>query len=162
MQIAQDSVVLIHYTLTSDEGETLDTSRETGEPLAYLHGHFNIVPGLENALAGLKVGDKKQVKVSPEEGYGPVQADAIHKVPQGEFPAEIPREVGLQIFAEGPGGQHFPLWIVGVDDEFITVDGNHPLAGKNLNFDVEIVEVRAASAEELEHGHVHGPGGHQH
>lgn len=162
MQIGQDSVVIMHYTLTSDEGEVLDSSREGGEPLAYLHGHFNIVPGLENALAGKGVGDKVVVRVEPEEGYGPHQADAIHKVPQAEFPEEIPREVGLQIFAEGPGGQHFPLWIIAFDDDHITVDGNHPLAGKHLNFDVEIVEVRAATEEELAHGHVHGPGGHHH
>lgn len=162
MTIAADKVVLIHYTLKNDDGEILDSSQEGGEPLAYLHGHQNIVPGLEAALEGLKVGDSKDVVVSPEEGYGPRMDEAIQKVPQAEFPTEIPREVGLQIFAEGPGGQHFPLWIVAIDDDFVTVDGNHPLAGQTLNFSVEVVEIRDASAEELEHGHVHGPGGHEH
>lgn len=161
MQISADKVVLINYTLTDDAGEILDSS-EGQEPLPYLHGHGNIVPGLEAGLEGLKVGDKKQVTVAPEDGYGEPSDDAIHKVPQSEFPAEIPREVGLQIFAEGPGGQNFPLWIKEVDDEFITVDGNHPLAGTTLHFDVEVVEVRDASEEELAHGHVHGPGGHEH
>ena len=162
MQIAPDTVVLIHYTLTSDEGEVLDSSRQGGEPLPYLHGHNNIVPGLENALTGLVVGDKRQVKVSPEDGYGQPNPDMVQKVPQSDFPAEIPREVGLQIFAEGPGGQHFPMWITAFDDDHVTVDGNHPLAGKNLNFDIEVVEVRKATDEERAHGHVHGPGGHDH
>lgn len=162
MQISADKVVLIHYTLTNNAGEVLDSSAESGEPLAYLHGHFNIVPGLESELEGLSAGAKKKVVVAPEDGYGLPSDDAIHKVPQSEFPAEIPREVGLQIFAEGPGGQHFPLWIKAVDDAFITVDGNHPLAGETLNFDVEVVEVRDASEEEIAHGHVHGPGGHEH
>lgn len=161
MSIAANKAVAIHYTLKNDDGEILDSSEGT-DPLMYLHGHQNIVPGLEAALEGLAVGDKKHVRVSPEQGYGERMDEAIQKVPQSEFPAEIPREIGLQIFAEGPGGQHFPLWITAIDDDVVTVDGNHPLAGQALNFDIEVVEIRDASEEELAHGHVHGPGGHEH
>lgn len=161
MIIKADTVVSIHYTLTDDAGEVLDSSKGS-DPLQYLHGHMNIVPGLEKELEGLAIGDTKQVVVSPEEGYGPVMPEAIQKVPQADFPADIPREIGLQVMAEGPGGQPFPLWIVDIDDDHVTVDGNHPLAGKNLNFDVEVVDVRDATADELAHGHAHGPGGHHH
>lgn len=161
MQIAANKVVLIHYTLRDDKGEILDSS-DGNDPLAYLHGHQNIVPGLESELEGLSAGASKNVTVAPEDGYGKRREDAVQQVPLDEFPEEIPREVGLQIFAEGPDGEHFPLWIKDVDDKNITLDGNHPLAGETLHFDVSVVEVRDASAEELAHGHVHGPGGHHH
>lgn len=161
MQISADKVVYFHYTLRDDEQKVLDSS-DGNDPLPYLHGHQNIVPGLESELEGLSVGDKKKVTVPPEQGYGERRDDAVQTVPVSELPDEIPREVGLQIFAEGPDGQHFPLWITAVTDETVTLDGNHPLAGKTLHFDVEITEVRAAEAEELEHGHVHGVGGVEH
>lgn len=161
MTITANKVVSIHYTLKDDAGETLDSS-SGGDPLSYLHGHMNIVPGLESQLEGLSLGATKSVVVSPEEGYGPRMEEAIQKVPQAEFPTEIPREIGLQIMAQGPDGQPFPLWIIGVDDDHVTVDGNHPLAGQNLNFEVEVVDIRDATPEELEHGHAHGPGGHEH
>lgn len=161
MQISADKVVYFHYTLRDDEQKVLDSS-DGNDPLPYLHGHQNIVPGLESELEGLSVGDKKKVTVPPEQGYGERSDDAVQTVPITDLPDEIPREVGLQIFAEGPDGQHFPLWITAVTDETVTLDGNHPLAGQTLHFDVEITEVRAAEAEELEHGHVHGPGGAEH
>lgn len=161
MQISADKVVYFHYTLRNDEGEVLDSS-DGKDPLPYIHGHQNIVPGLEKELEGLAVGDKKNVTVPPALGYGERRDDAVQTVPLAEFPEEIPREVGLQIFAEGPDGQHFPLWIAAVGDDNITLDGNHPLAGQTLHFDVEITEIRAAEEEELAHGHVHGPGGVEH
>jgi len=161
MQISADKVVYFHYTLRNDAGEVLDSS-DGMDPLPYIHGHANIVPGLEKELEGLSVGDKKSVKVPPEEGYGERQEDATQEVPFDEFPEEIPREEGLQIFAESPDGQHFPLWITEVKENSVVLDANHPLAGETLHFDVEIVEVRAADEEELAHGHVHGPGGHEH
>lgn len=161
MQISADKVVYFHYTLRDDAGKVLDSS-DGNDPLPYLHGHQNIVPGLESELEGLSVGDKKNVTVAPEQGYGERRDDAVQTVPVTELPDEIPREVGLQIFAEGPDGQHFPLWITAVSEETVTLDGNHPLAGQTLHFDVEITEVRAAEAEELAHGHVHGPGGAEH
>lgn len=161
MQISADKVVLFHYTLRNDADEVLDSS-EGKDPLPYLHGHQNIVPGLESALEGLSVGDKKLVTVPPEQAYGERRDDAVQNVPLTELPEEIPREEGLQIFAEGPDGQHFPLWITAVNEDTVTLDGNHPLAGQTLHFDVFIAEVRAAEPEELEHGHVHGPGGVEH
>lgn len=161
MQISADKVVYFHYTLRNDAGEVLDSS-DGNDPLPYIHGHQNIVPGLESELEGLSVGDKKLVIVSPDQGYGERHPDATQEVPLSDFPEDIPREEGLQIFAEGPDGQHFPLWITEVKANSVVLDGNHPLAGETLHFDVEIVEIRAAEEEELAHGHVHGPGGHEH
>ena len=161
MQIANDKVVAIHYTLTNTAGETLDSSVERGEPLAYLHGHGNIIPGLENALLGKAAGDKLNVEVAPGEGYGERHDQLIQQVPRSAFEGVDHLEPGMQFQAEtGMGVRLFTITDVG-DDE-VTIDGNHPLAGETLHFAVEITEVRDASAEEIEHGHVHGEGGHHH
>lgn len=157
--IADGDVVLFHYTLTNDDGEVMDTSRTRGEPLPYLHGASNIVPGLEKELTGKSVGDTLQVKVAPEEGYGPHNGMDPQPVPRGEFPGEIPLQPGVQIMAQGPDGQPFPLWIAKVDDEHVHLDTNHPMAGKTLNFDVEIMRIREATDDEKSHGHPHGPDG---
>ncbi len=160
MQVADNKVVLIHYTLTNADGEVLDSSAG-GEPLAYLHGKGNIVPGLENALTGKQVGDKQQVEVSPEEGYGLPNEELIQEVERNLFDGIDNIEVGMQFMAQTPWGEQ-PVVVTAVSDETVTVDGNHPLAGEVLNFDVEVAEVRDASEEELEHGHAHGAGGHHH
>ncbi|MBN3561654.1 FKBP-type peptidyl-prolyl cis-trans isomerase [Aliamphritea spongicola] len=160
MQVADNKVVLIHYTLTNAAGEVLDSSAG-GEPLAYLHGKGNIVPGLENALTGKQVGDKQQVEVSPEEGYGQPNEELIQEVERNLFDGIDTIEIGMQFMAQTPWGEQ-PVVVTAVTDETVTVDGNHPLAGDVLNFDVEVVEVRDASEEELEHGHAHGAGGHHH
>lgn len=161
MQVAENTVVSIHYTLTNNAGETLDSSVERGEPLAYLHGHGNIIPGLENALLGKAAGDKMDVTVAPEEGYGERHDQLIQQVPRTAFEGVDTLEPGMQFQAEtGMGPRLFTITEVGGEE--VTVDGNHPLAGETLNFAVEITDVREASAEELEHGHVHGPGGHEH
>ena len=161
MQIANDLVVAVHYTLTNAAGDTLDSSVERGEPLAYLHGHGNIIPGLENALLGKAAGDKLNVEVQPEEGYGERHEQLIQQVPRSAFEGVDHLEPGMQFQADTGAGVRL-FTITQVADEEVTIDGNHPLAGEVLTFAVEITDVREASAEELEHGHVHGEGGHQH
>jgi len=161
MTISENSVVAFHYTLTDDEGNTIDSSAG-GEPLHYLHGAGNIIPGLEKELVGKNVGDNLQVKVAPAEGYGEVIAEMVQQVPAAAFQGAPELEVGMQFEAATQDGGRVPVTITAIEGDTVTVDGNHPLAGKHLNFDVTIESVREASAEELEHGHVHGPGGHHH
>ncbi len=158
--ISAGKVVFFHYTLTNDAGETIDSSRG-GNPLPYLHGAGNIVPGLEKQLEGLAVGAKLQADVSPEEGYGVRRGEPM-PVPRDQFPADVNLQPGMQFFAEDPNGNHFPLWIAQVGEDTVLVDPNHPLAGENLHFDVEIMSLRDASDEEKEHGHPHLPGMPQH
>ncbi|SDK81560.1 FKBP-type peptidyl prolyl cis-trans isomerase /Apo-metallochaperone SlyD [Modicisalibacter muralis] len=160
MQIAQNSVVAFHYTLTNDEGEVLDSS-EGREPLTYLHGAGNIIPGLEKELEGRENGEKLQVAVSPEEGYGETQPSLVQEVPRESFQGVESIEPGMQFQAQTQGGP-LMVTVTKVEGDTVVVDGNHPLAGQKLNFDVEIAEVREATPEEAEHGHVHGEGGHQH
>jgi len=161
MLVAQDKVVLIHYTLTNDSGAVIDSS-SGGEPLAYIHGQGNIIPGLEKALEGKQQGDKVSVKVDPKEGYG-VRDDAlVQSVPRRSFGGVPNIQPGMQFQAQTSQGHTRVVTVTAIKGDMVTVDGNHPLAGENLHFDVEITEVREASAEELEHGHVHGPGGHHH
>jgi FKBP-type peptidyl-prolyl cis-trans isomerase SlyD len=156
MQIAKHKVASIHYTLTNNEGEILDTSKGR-EALHYIHGIGNLIPGMEEGLEGKVKGDKFDIKVSPEKGYGTKEAEMIQKVPRSAFGAQ-PVEVGMQFQTDN--GQTVTITDVGLNE--VTVDGNHPLADVHLNFDVEIMDVREATAEEIEHGHVHGPEGHHH
>lgn len=160
MQIAENTAVTFHYTLTSDAGEVIDSSAGR-EPLAYLHGAGTIVPGLESAMEGRAPGDRFEVKVSPEEGYGPRHEGMIQAVPRSAFQGVERIEVGMQFQARGPQGA-MSVTVTEVSEEQVTVDGNHPLAGQNLNFAIEVVSVREASSEEIAHGHIHGPGGHEH
>ncbi len=161
MRIGKDTVVSIEYTLKDDAGEVLDSS--VGEdPLDYLHGHGQIVPGLERALDGKDVGEKLTVDVSPADGYGERHQDRVFAVPRGQLPKKLQPKVGMQLAAEGPDGDAMPVWIIGVDDEAVTLDGNHPLAGQTLHFAIEVKSVRAATKDELEHGHAHGEDGHHH
>jgi len=160
MQAGDNTVVLIHYTLTSDAGETLDSS-EGREPLGYLHGFGNIIPGLENALTGKQAGDKLKVSIKPEEAYGVREEALVQVVPRSAFGGAQDLEVGMQFQAQTPQGVRV-VTIVEVEGDDITLDGNHPLAGETLHFDVEVTAVRAATQEELAHGHVHGEGGHHH
>ena len=161
MSIKDNSAVSFHYSLADDEGQQLDSSAGK-EPLAYLHGAGNIIPGLENALTGKAVGDSMTVAVSAAEGYGEVQQELIQDVPRTSFQGIEQIEVGMQFEAQTGQGGTVPVTVTAVTDETVTVDGNHPQEKKNLNFDVSIEAVRDATAEELEHGHVHGPGGHEH
>ena len=161
MTIKENSAVSFHYSLTDDDGQQLDSSAGK-EPLAYLHGAGNIIPGLENALTGKAVGDSMSVAVSAAEGYGEVQKELIQDVPRSSFQGVDVIEVGMQFEAQTGQGGSVPVTVTAVTDEIVTVDGNHPLAGKNLNFDVSIEDVRDATEEEIAHGHEHVPGGHHH
>ncbi len=152
-EVADDVVVSIDYTLTVD-GEVVD-STEGDEPLQFLQGHQNIIPGLERELAGMKVGESKQVIVSAGEAYGEVDPENVVDVPRTEFPAEIPMEPGTELEVKNADGEVLSATIAEVNDDSVKLDFNHPLAGKQLTFDVSVVELRQATEEELAHGHVH-------
>lgn len=160
MHISQDSVVNINYTLRNDAGDIIDSS-EDGAPLAYIHGNGNLIPGLERELAGKQVGDKLNVRIIPKDAYGERDDSLIQAVPRSAFGGVKNIEIGMQFNAQSNNGPR-TVTVTQVDTDTITVDGNHPLAGQHLNFEVEITAVREATAEELSHGHVHGPGGHHH
>jgi FKBP-type peptidyl-prolyl cis-trans isomerase SlyD len=160
MSITQDQVVTLHYTLRDDAGEIIDSSPD-GEPLAYLHGHGNLVPGLERELSGKRAGDKLQVTVSPADGYGEYDQALVQRVPRRTLKGLANLRVGMRLQAQTGHGAH-AVTVTQITGDLVTLDGNHPLAGKNLHFQVEVAEVRAATDEELSHGHVHGPDGHHH
>jgi FKBP-type peptidyl-prolyl cis-trans isomerase SlyD len=160
MKVAQDLVVAFHYTLKDEAGSVIDQS--AGEPMAYLHGHGQIVPGLERELTGRSAGDKLQVRVAPAEGYGEYNAALVQQVPRDAF-ARIPGlHVGMELQTRTQSGHAATVVVTEIGTAVVTIDGNHSLAGKTLFFDIEIAEVRDASEEELSHQHVHGPGGHHH
>ncbi|WP_323841704.1 MULTISPECIES: peptidylprolyl isomerase [unclassified Moraxella] len=158
--IAKDTVVKFNYTLTNNQGEVLDQSH--GEPLAYLHGHHNIIPGLEGQMEGKSAGDKFVAVIAPSDAYGEYLAEAVQSVPRTNFQGVDNIEVGMQFQSQTDDGHVMLVTVKEVTDEEVVVDGNHPLAGQELTFDVEIVEVRAATADEIAHGHAHGAGGHHH
>ena len=159
--IADGQVVTMHYTLKADDGEVLDASTPE-EPMMYLHGAENIVPGLEKALTGKAVGYKSKVTVSPAEGYGEREDEEPEAIPRKAFPPDMTIEPGMTFMAEGPDHEHAPIWVVAIEGDKILVDSQHPLAGKTLHFDVEVIEIRAATKDEMDHGHPHGPDGHHH
>ena len=159
MQIAKHTVVSIHYTLRDNEGTILDSSSGK-DPLHFIQGIGNLIPGMEEGLEGKKKGDKLEIKVSPEKGYGTRSEGLIQKVPRSAFGSQDVKP-GMQFQAQSnKGSQIVTVTEVGLED--VTVDGNHPLAGVELNFSVEVMDVRSASQDEIAHGHVHGPGGHHH
>jgi FKBP-type peptidyl-prolyl cis-trans isomerase SlyD len=153
-------VVLIHYTLKDDKGEVIDSSAG-GEPLAYIQGHGNLVAGLEKALEGKQDGNTVEVSVAPAEGYGVRDEKLIQRVPKRSLQGAGEIKKGQQFQARTEDGMRL-FTVKAVVGDMVTLDGNHPLADQTLNFDVEIVSVREATSEELEHGHVHGAGGHHH
>jgi FKBP-type peptidyl-prolyl cis-trans isomerase SlyD len=160
MTITTGSVVLFDYTLTDDEKDIIDSSKDEG-PLAYLHGEGQIVKGLEKAMEGKKAGDSFQVSVSPEEGYGLPDPAKIAVVSADQIEGGEDLEEGMQLEASNDQGEQIVV-VSKIEGNNVTLDGNHPLAGMALHFDITIREVRAATAEEISHGHVHGPGGHHH
>ena len=158
MTIEKNRVASIDYTLTGATGEVIDTSSGKS-PLEYIHGQGNIIPGLENALEGKKVGESLSVSIPPDQAYGEHNPELIQPVPRSNFGGMQKIEVGMQFQARTPGGVHV-VRVVKVDDQSVTVDANHPLAGQTLHFDVKVVSVREAKPEELEHQHVcHSDGG---
>ena len=159
MQVAQDAVVLIHYTLTDDKGEKLDSS--DGAPLAYLHGNGNLSPGLERELEGKSAGDKLSVKIAAADAYGEYDKSLVQRIPRRTLKGVGDIRVGMQLHTQSAHGVR-AVTVTQIQGDMVTIDANHALAGQNLNFEVEIAEVRAATEQELAHGHVHGPGGHDH
>lgn len=160
MQIADNRVITLNYTLKDDQGNIIDSSQDGS--FAYLHGAANIIPGLESALLGKSAGDAFSVTIEPAQGYGERNEAMTQVVPRNMFETDAQIEVGMQFHAESPDGHPIQVTVVAVSDEGVTVDANHPLAGVNLNFDITVLDIREATAEEIEHGHVHGAGGHQH
>lgn len=157
--ISDNKVVSMNYTLTDDKGEVLDSSE--GEPLEYLQGHGNIIPGLEKALTGLKTGDKKKIMVSPADGYGVYDPELKLTLEKKQFGRQKP-ETGMTLELHSDDGHVMQATITSIEGDTVHLDANHPLAGKTLHFDVEISGVRDATKDELEHGHPHGPDGHHH
>lgn len=152
--IGNNLVVSMHYKLTNNEGQVLDSS-EGADPLSYLHGAGNIIPGLEQALVGKVQGDKLQVQVAPADAYGELRPEMIQVVPREAFQGVDSIEPGMAFQAQGPDGATQQIMVKDVDGDNITIDANHPLAGVELTFDVEIVTIREATEEEVAHGHVH-------
>jgi len=160
MDITADRVVTIHYTLKNDGGEVLDSS-SGGEPLAYIQGHGNLVAGLEKALEGKPAGASLAVSVAPADGYGVRDEALIQRVPKRSLQGAGEIKKGMQFQARTEDGMRL-FTVTGFAGDMVTLDGNHPLADQTLHFDIEVVDVREATSEELEHGHVHGAGGHHH
>lgn len=156
--IEKGKVVGFAYHLKNNQGETLDQS---SEPMEYLHGYMNIISGLEKEMEGLNIGDKKTVVVPPAEAYGEYDEKLVYEVPRTNFPPEEDLVPGMQFRAETEQGA-VSLFVQEVVGENVIMNGNHPLAGETLNFDIEVHSIREATEEEINHGHAHGPGGHHH
>ena len=160
MNITKDSVVQFHYTLTDEQGTQVESSFNS-DPIAYLHGHKNMIVGVEKALEGKAAGDEFSVTVTPEEGYGERQEDAIQRVPVKHLQGAKVWKPGMIAKVNTEQGER-QLTVVKAGRFMVTVDLNHPLSGKTLTFDIKVEDVREATQEEIEHGHAHGVGGHQH
>ena len=157
MDIADKSVVTIHYKLSDADGNIIDSS-EGKDPLVYMHGTKSLIPGLEKELEGKTAGDRMKVTVQPEDGYGTVNPDLIQEVPHSAFQGVDNIQVGMQFEAKSPQGQKHLITVQEIGENSITVNGNHPLAGQVLYFDISVEDVREATEEEIAHGHAHGPG----
>jgi FKBP-type peptidyl-prolyl cis-trans isomerase SlyD len=156
MEITKNKVASIHYTLKNTNGEIIDSSAGH-EPLTYLHGAGNLIPGMEEGLEGKVTGNKFELAIEPEKGYGTRQEQLIQKLPRTNFPSQ-----GIKVGMQFQTNKGAVVTVTHIGLESITVDGNHPLAGEHLHFSVQVMDVRSATEEEISHGHVHGPGGHHH
>lgn len=161
MSLDKNKVVTFNYTLKDEQGNILDTTSGSG-PFAFLSGNEQILPKLEDAFHGMLLGTKKIVKISAADAYGEYNEQAVQLVDRSNFPEDADLQPGMQFVANSPDGHRMPFVIAEVKQDQVTIDFNHPLAGKNLEFDVELLDIRDATAEEIAHGHVHGPGGHHH
>jgi FKBP-type peptidyl-prolyl cis-trans isomerase SlyD len=161
MALMANKVVTFNYTLKDNEGNLLD-STDNGGPFSFITGTMQVLPGLEEALGSMIIGSKKNIKLAASDAYGEYDENAIQKVNRSLFPEEAELKIGETYFAHSPEGQHLQFVVTKIEDEDITVNFNHPLAGKDLEFDVHLLDVRDATPEEISHGHVHGPGGHYH
>ena len=160
MKIADNHVVTLNYTLTNNDGDVIDQALDGS--FVYLHGARNIITGLEKELTGKAVGDQLNVKVSPQEGYGERNEALVEEVPRDMFPAEHEVAAGMMFHAQGPQGETITVTVLEANAQTVKIDANHALAGVELNFDVEVMGIRKAEPVEIDHGHVHGPGGHDH
>ena len=160
MNIEDKRVVTLAYTLKDNDDNLIDQSDDGS--FCYLHGASNIIPGLESALTGKVSGDEFSISIAPEEAYGVREDEKIQTVPREMIPPDQDIEPGMPFHAQSPDGVPLVVTIAKVEEESIVVDGNHPLAGVQLNFEVRVMDVREATSEEIDHGHVHGPEGHQH
>lgn len=161
MSLEQNKVVTFSYTLKDDEGNILDAASNAA-PFSFLSGNGQILPKLEEAITGMLLGTKKSIKISAADAYGEYNEKAVQQVDRANFPDDAELLPGMQFIANSPDGHHMPFIISEVNDNNVTIDFNHPLAGKNLEFDVELLDIRDATAEEIAHGHIHGPGSHNH
>jgi len=161
MIVANNTVVSLDFTLRDDDGTVIDTSDGT-EPLEYLHGHGQIVEGLERALEGRSAGEQFAVVVAPADGYGVVTNEGAIRVPLNELPEGAEPEIGMEIEAVSPGGESATLFVLEVSDDSVLLGADHPLAGVALHFDVRVLNVRAATKDEIDHGHAHSVDGHAH
>jgi FKBP-type peptidyl-prolyl cis-trans isomerase SlyD len=159
LTVAEDTVVGLDFTLRLDDGQVVGSSEEA-EPLQFLQGHGQIIPGLETALTGMELGQEKDVVVEPDEGYGERNPEALQLVPKDAFPADVELSPGMGLQMRDQEGRVFQAYVVDIRDDGVVLDFNHPLAGKTLHFHVKVVELREATDEELEHGHVHGEDAH--
>ena len=155
--IEQDTVASVHYTGTfPDSGEEFDSSRG-GEPLTFLVGHKGMIPGFEREVMGAKSGDSRTFTLEPDDAYGMPSDELVQEVPREMFPEDMPLDLGMMLMSDGG-----PFRIVAITDNTVRCDFNNPMAGKTLHFEVEVMDVRASTPDELAHGHAHGPGGHHH
>lgn len=161
MALDANKVVKFNYTLKDDKGAVIDSTLNK-QPMSFISGSMQILPKLEEAINGMLIGGKKNVKLNAVDAYGEYDEKAIQNIQKDQFPSEAKLEVGMSYLANSPDGKQMPFTITEVKEKDITVDFNHPLAGKDLEFEVELMDVRDATPEEIQHGHVHGPGGHHH
>lgn len=159
MPIGLNKVVTIHYTLKDESGNLLDSTLDS-QPFSYLTGHDQIIPKLEEEIDTMLIGGKKNILISADEAYGEYRDDLVHNVKKSNFPDDVDLEIGMQFVTNAPDGTQMPFVIKSINGDDITIDFNHPLAGKNLDFEIELIDVRDATDEELAHGHVHGPNSH--
>lgn len=160
MQLTKDKVGTVNYILKDKDGEIIDKAQDGS--FAYLHGARNIIPGLENELEGKEIGYKNNIVIEPKDAYGERNLEQIQRIPLSMFPDDVEIKEGMQFQAQSAEGTPVVVTVTAIDAGEVIVDGNHPLAGIQLHFDIEVIHVRDANEEELEHGHVHGPEGHEH